>query len=129
MANSAESTPYSLVLVTCPSRSEGETLAEKLVEASMAACVNIIPGIRSIYRWEGKIEKQDEVMLTIKTRTRMIGEVTEFIKENHKYDVPEALAISIDGGNAGYLNWIGANTVIVNEAKEFSLPKKPSKET
>ncbi len=128
MGIEAKNPTYMVVLVTCPTRAEGETLAEKLVESHMAACVNLVPGVRSIYRWEGKIEKNDEVMLFIKTRTRMIGEVTEFVKENHKNEVPEVVALSIRGGNTGYLNWIGANTQIINEAKEFSLPEKPKLE-
>jgi periplasmic divalent cation tolerance protein len=124
--NEVKSATYAVVLVTCPTRAEGESLAEKLVETSNAACVNVIPGVRSIYRWEGKVEKNDEVMLVVKTRTRMVGEVTEFVKENHKYSVPEVVALSVRGGNNAYLNWIGANTNIVTEEREIILPDAPS---
>ncbi|OIO10137.1 MAG: hypothetical protein AUJ52_04970 [Elusimicrobia bacterium CG1_02_63_36] len=116
---------YAAILVTCPTRAEAEALAEKMVEHHLAGCVNVVPGIRSIYRWEGKVEKNDEVLLIVKSRMRMLGELTEFVKENHKYSVPEVIAFSIRGGNNAYLNWIGANTQIVVEEREITLPDHP----
>lgn len=125
--NTVKPATYAAILVTCPTRAEAEALAEKMVEQHLAACVNVVPGIRSIYRWEGKVEKNDEVMLIVKTRMRMLGELTEFVKENHKYTVPEVIAFSIRGGNNAYLNWVGANTQIVFEDREITLPERPEK--
>ena len=73
----------------------------------LAACVNIIPGITSVYEWEGKIENDSELLLMIKTRSSRLPELTEFVTKNHPYDVCEVISSSIDQGNQPYLDWIG----------------------
>ena len=96
-----------LVLITAPSMDAAEQLGEMLVSKKLAACVNILPGIRSIYRWEGEIEKDSEVLMLVKTGsalfdTRLVPEVIEA----HPYDVPEVIALPIHMGSQLYLDWI-----------------------
>ena len=100
-------TPYSIAFVTVPNKEVGESIAGGLVSAKLAACVNIIPGVTSVYEWEGKIEKDSELILKIKTRTSRIPELTEFIKSKHPYDVCEVITTSIESGNQQYLDWLG----------------------
>merc|ERR1712170_6070 len=99
--------PYSMAFVTAPNKDVAKTLAGGLVQKKLAACVNIIPGIISVYEWEGKIENDDEVLMMIKTRTSRIPELTEYVKTNHPYDVAEVITTSIEQGNQPYLDWLG----------------------
>ena len=99
--------PYSMAFVTAPNKDVAKTLAGALVQKKLAACVNIIPGIISVYEWENKIENDDEVLMMIKTRTTRIPELTEYVKTNHPYDVAEVITTSIEQGNQPYLDWIG----------------------
>jgi len=99
--------PYSMAFVTAPNKDVAKTLAGGLVQKKLAACVNIIPGIISVYEWEDKIENDEEVLMMIKTRTTRIPELTEFVKSNHPYDVAEVITTSIEQGNQPYLDWIG----------------------
>lgn len=77
------------------------------VSGKLAACVNIIPGITSVYEWQGKIENDQEVLMMIKTRTSKVDSLAKFVTENHPYDVPEVISTSIEQGNQKYLEWIG----------------------
>lgn len=97
---------FLLVLCTAPSADVGATLARGLVEAKLAACVNIVPGVRSIYGWEGKIHDEAEVQLFVKTRRALFDAVRDWIGEHHPYDVPEVLALPIEAGSDAYLAWL-----------------------
>lgn len=101
----------SVVYVTVPTKDEGEKLAVGLVESQLAACVNIIPGIESVYLWEGKVNRDQELLLVIKTKVALLHELTKFVKANHSYKVPEVLAMpTLVHGNADYLAWVRENT-------------------
>lgn len=95
-----------LILTTTESKSEAEKIAQALVERRLAACVNVIPQIRSIYRWKDKVESAEEFLLLIKTTKENESAVQAAIRELHSYDLPECISILIDGGSAEYLKWI-----------------------
>ena len=95
-----------IVLTTAASKDEARKLARALVERFLAACVNIIPQIGSIYRWEGEIEEAEECLLVIKSTTAAFERVRDAIAELHSYELPECIAISIEDGSMKYLNWI-----------------------
>ena len=96
-----------VVLVTTP-EAEAQGLAEVLVREKKAACVNIVPRVRSTYWWQGEIESDDESLLIIKTRLSLLDDLIEAVKETHSYEVPEVIALPILGGNRDYLDWIGS---------------------
>ncbi len=102
------STEYCLVLCTCPDAASAETLAEAVVAEHLAACVNIVPGLLSVYAWEGAIEKAQEHLLSIKTESGVFEELEAFLKSRHPYEVPEIVAIPLARGSADYLEWISA---------------------
>lgn len=95
-----------LVLTTTGSETEARKIARALVERRLAACVNIIPRIQSVYRWEGKVEQAEEYFLLIKTMRHCEDQVRSAIRELHTYDLPECIAISIESGSAEYLKWL-----------------------
>jgi periplasmic divalent cation tolerance protein len=95
-----------IVLTTCGSQNEAEKIAQNLVENRLAACVNIIPQIRSIYRWEGKVESAQEWLLLVKTTVGKFEQVREAIRGLHSYELPECIAIPVEDGSAAYLEWI-----------------------
>lgn len=94
-----------VVLCTVPDEATGEKLAGALVEARLAACVNLIPGVRSFYRWKGAIESDAEAQLLIKTRQDLFGRVVSWMDEHHPYDVPEVIAISARLVSEPYRAW------------------------
>ena len=95
-----------VVLSTCGSEEEARKLAHGIVEASVAACVNIVPGIRSIYQWKGKVEDDSEWLLVIKSRRDMLPRLVALLEKMHSYDVPEVVALPIVDGADSYLGWI-----------------------
>lgn len=101
-----EQLKYVVMLVTAASREEGLAIARRLVEEGLAACVNLLDGILSVFRWKGKVEESPECLLIIKTRTERINEVIQRVKAFHSYDVPEIIALPILVGNPPYLQWI-----------------------
>ncbi len=94
-----------VVLTTTPNIEEAESLAQKIIEAKLAACVQILPQMKSFYFWEGEIQKDTEHLLLIKTLTERFVELEKFIKENHSYEVPEIIALSAERVSQSYLNW------------------------
>ena len=99
-----------VVLVTCGSEEEAAKIANSLVEERLAACVNIISPVRSIYRWEGKICDEKEWMLIIKTQKKMFEGLEKKVKSLHSYSVPEIIALPIVEGSASYLQWLEETT-------------------
>jgi periplasmic divalent cation tolerance protein len=97
-----------VILSTTSSAEEAGKIAEALLEARKAACVNIVPKIISRYWWQGKIEHEEESLLIIKTKASVLDEVAALIKRNHSYETPEVVAIPITGGSANFLEWLGA---------------------
>jgi periplasmic divalent cation tolerance protein len=95
-----------LVLTTVGSESEARKIAHTLVERHLAACVNIIPRVGSVYRWKGEIEESEEYLLVIKTAQGREEEVRNAIRELHSYELPECISIPIESGSAEYLKWI-----------------------
>ena len=108
MINNADSVDYCVVLVTASSSEEAEAIAFALVEAQLAACVNITP-IHSIYTWEGKINSDREWQLIIKTKLAQFSTLSAKIQELHSYEVPEIIALPIFAGSEYYLKWIAEN--------------------
>jgi periplasmic divalent cation tolerance protein len=100
-----------IIFVTVPDVDAGARLGRALVEERLAACTNIIPGLRSIYLWKGAVEDTTEVLCLIKTRRELLGAVEKRIKELHPYDVPEILGVAPSTGNEPYLRWLGESTL------------------
>ncbi len=101
-----EASSHVLVLVTASSADEAQTIARALVEERLAACVNIMPGLRSLFRWQGKIEDAGEALLLVKSRGELLPSIIERVKRLHSYTVPEVIALPILAGSPDYLTWI-----------------------
>lgn len=95
-----------IVLSTAGSEDEARKIAQYLVEQQLAACVNLVPHVESIYRWQGKMESSREWLLLIKTTREKFSEVQDAIRESHSYDLPECFSLAIDDGSSSYLEWI-----------------------
>ena len=102
-------TDYIVVYVTAPEE-EAVDLAKTLVEERLVACVNLVPGLRSIYWWQGKVEDEPEVLCIMKTRSNLFESLRDRVRELHSYEVEEIIALPILAGNLPYLNWIKENT-------------------
>ena len=99
-------TDKKIVLTTSGSREEAEKIAHALVERRLAACVNIVGPIYSVYRWQGKVESAAEHLLLVKTTADLSDSVAKAIRELHSYELPECIQVPIEGGSAEYLKWI-----------------------
>lgn len=97
-----------VVLCTVPTAELAAELARTLVEARLAACGNVVPGLRSIYRWQGKVEDEPEVLLILKTTRERLPELRDELLKRHPYQVPEVLALPVEAGSAAYLEWLAA---------------------
>jgi len=98
-----------IVLVTAKNSREASRIAAKLVEGKLIACANVIKGVHSIFRWQGKIDKANETLLILKSKKSCLPKIVKMIKKYHSYDVPEIIALPITGGSRNYLNWIKSN--------------------
>lgn len=107
-----QSTPQlALIYVTAPSKQEANTIAAALLEHKLAACVNILEGVSSVYTWEGKTNSDIETLLIIKSRASLLKRIETKVKELHSYKVPEVIGTPILGGSEDYLKWVMDNTV------------------
>jgi len=95
-----------VVLLTAPDAEQAERLARSLVEERLAACVNVVPGVRSVYRWEGRVEEAGELLLVVKTRADRTEALAARVRELHSYALPEVLELPAVGGSPAYLDWV-----------------------
>lgn len=100
---------HCLVLTTCPDTASAQIIADAVVEEGLAACVNIVPGLRSIYMWKGVRESTEEQLLLIKTTRAAYPELEQAIRALHPYELPEIIAVPLAAGLPGYLDWISAS--------------------
>jgi periplasmic divalent cation tolerance protein len=94
------------VLSTCQSADEAARIARALVEKKLAACVNVMPAVRSVYRWKGAVEDQEETLLVIKSSRGLFDQLRAELEKLHSYEVPEIIAVPIVEGSEGYLEWL-----------------------
>jgi periplasmic divalent cation tolerance protein len=106
MSGQKPSDDLRVVLVTAPDVPVAEGLARSLVEERLAACVNLVPGIRSFYRWEGAVQDDSEILLIVKTRADRLEALASRVRELHPYELPEVLGLPVAGGGPDYLEWI-----------------------
>jgi periplasmic divalent cation tolerance protein len=99
-------TPYNLILISVPDKKTATRLSDILLSDNLVACINVIPGVESIYKWQGKTEKSKESLLILKTKKSLAKRIIQTVKNNHPYKVPEIISLAIDSGSKDYLNWI-----------------------
>jgi periplasmic divalent cation tolerance protein len=99
-----------VVLTTLPTADAAAQLAKTVVGEKLAACANVLPALRSIYRWQGKVQDENEVLVLLKTQKALFSRLKERILALHPYEVPEVLAIPVEQGDAAYLDWIARET-------------------
>jgi periplasmic divalent cation tolerance protein len=98
-----------VAFTTLPDRNKALVLARVLVDEKLAACVNVVPGVTSVYRWQGKIEEDGEVLCVIKTSRARFAKLKQRLKSLHPYEVPELIALPISDGSAAYLRWLAGS--------------------
>ena len=101
---------YSILFITCPNFKSANKISRHLLKEKLVACVNIIPVIKSEYRWKGKIESHSEVLMIGKSKTSLYKQVETKVKKLHPYTIPEIISFKIDKGNKDYLDWISEVT-------------------
>jgi len=99
-------TDYRVIFIACPGLDEAERIAQVLVEEKLAACVNILPKITSIFWWENKVERTEELLLIVKTKRDRVKRLIDLVKKIHSYRVPEIISLSITEGSKDYLEWV-----------------------
>jgi len=95
-----------VVLITAGSQEEADRIANTLVAEMLAACVNVLPGVTSVYRWEGEVQRDQEWLLVAKTTREVLDDLVHRVQAIHSYDLPEIIALPVVGGSKGYLRWI-----------------------
>ncbi len=103
------SSEFRLVLTTAGSEEQADRLARELVDRRLAACVNIVHQVCSVYRWEGRVTREEEKLLMIKSHESRLEELEKAVRELHTYETPEFVVLPIAGGSADYLDWLSAN--------------------
>lgn len=116
-----------LVLVTAGTERQAHSIARQLVDERLAACVNIVGPIRSVYRWRDAVEDEAEFLLLIKTRASLLGRVERRVIELHSYEVPEVLAFAPSGGSAAYLGWLLESTAAKPMRAKARATRKPGR--
>jgi periplasmic divalent cation tolerance protein len=99
-----------VVLVTAPDPATARELATTLLRERLVACANLVSGVTSLYRWEGRVEEDEEVLLVLKTGADRVGELEERVPALHPYEVPEVVVLPVEGGHAPYLDWVESET-------------------
>ncbi|MCK4548033.1 MAG: divalent-cation tolerance protein CutA [Candidatus Eisenbacteria sp.] len=99
-----------VVFVTASSDEEAETIARAVVEERLVACANVVPGVTALFRWQGKIERESEVLIIMKTRGLLLEGLIARVKDLHSYETPEIIAVPIVGGSREYLDWVKEET-------------------
>ena len=94
-----------VVLVTCPP-DKAQGIADALVEERVAACVNVVPSLHSVYRWKGAVHHEDEAMLLVKTTKDRFAALKQAVLKHHPYELPEVIAVAVDRGHTPYLEWV-----------------------
>jgi len=102
---------YRIVLVTCASIAEARSIGRSVVEKKLAACANIVPRVESIYRWKGKVERAQEVLVVMKTTAKRLSELEREVKRAHSYEVPEFIVLPVVAGSREYLQWLGESVL------------------
>ncbi|XP_055957292.1 protein CutA homolog [Patella vulgata] len=118
MAENYVSGTHSMAFITVPDMEVAKQLSHGIVKEKLAACVNIIPGITSVYEWENEINEDKELLLMVKTHTSKVDSLSEYVRHNHPYDVAEVISSKIDNGNPPYLKWI-SDIVMSSDAKKM----------
>jgi periplasmic divalent cation tolerance protein len=106
-----------VVQITVGDQAEAERVARALLEARLAACVNMLPGVASLYWWEGKIERSEELLLLVKTRHELVGRLVEAVRAVHSYQVFDTVAMPIIDGSKDYLEWVRSETSSRGDAR------------
>jgi len=101
---------FFVVLCTCPDLQTAQRLGCALVEASLVACVNVVPALRSIYRWQGSVQEEEEVLMILKTTAGRLDAARALLVQLHPYDVPEFVALAVADGHHPYLQWVADST-------------------
>ncbi len=101
---------YAVILSTANDRGQADRIAQRLVEDELVACVNIVEGVQSVYKWKGKVQTDAEVLMVMKTRVELYKDVEEAVLALHPYEVPEIIMLPIQDGSAAYLNWLNDST-------------------
>jgi periplasmic divalent cation tolerance protein len=109
--------PSLVVLITTSSEEDASRIADALVGERLAACVNIVPAVRSVYRWQDRIERAQECLLIVKSTDEALTALTARVKALHSYTVPEILAVPVSGGSGDYLDWLTAQVRVGSAAR------------
>lgn len=112
--------------VTCASTEEAFRIGRAVVEARLAACANVLPGLTSIYHWQGRIETGQECGLVLKTRAELVERLAAEVRALHSYTVPCVVALPVVGGNPDYLSWLAAETAAATKSSDSAAPSSGS---